>query len=333
MDIKENIFELKNITIDYKMKMFSLRAINDVSLNLKRGSITALVGESGSGKTTLATALLNCISEPGEITQGEVIFNGKSGKSCVVNNLDNEGLRLFRWKKVSMVFQGSQSSLNPVYTISAQFKETIKEHDKSFTKEQIYKKSCEVLNIVNLDPNRVLKMYPHELSGGMKQRVIIALSLILEPEFIILDEPTTALDVITQDYIFNILKRINQELGISMLLLTHDIAIVSKYADYVGVMYAGQLMEFGDVFTIFKNHSHPYTEGLIRATPSLASKIEDIESIPGNPINLLEMPEGCPFNPRCKKCFEDCKKKNPHLYNIGENHFAKCHLFNKEEKK
>ncbi|MCQ2742677.1 MAG: ABC transporter ATP-binding protein [Bacilli bacterium] len=321
---KDYIFELKDVTIDYKMKMFSLRANDQVSINLERGKITALVGESGSGKTTLATSLLNCVSEPGEITGGNVLFHSKDGTTLDVAKLSGEDLRLFRWAKVSMVFQGSQSALNPVMTIGAQFAETMKEHDRRFTKEQIKAKSEEVLGIVNLDPDRVLSMYPHELSGGMKQRVMIAFSLLLDPEFIILDEPTTALDVITQDYIFNILKDINVKRGISMLLLTHDIAIVSKYADYIGVMYGGKLMEFGDVYSVFEKKSHPYTEGLIKATPSLICDISEIESIPGHSPSFMEKVSGCLFNPRCKYAKEECSKEVPEMYEISSDHCARC---------
>lgn len=323
----ENIVELKNISVEYQMKMFHLRAVDDVSLNIKRNSITALVGESGSGKTTLASTILNCLVEPGVLVGGSVIYKGNDEKEMIVNELSHEELRRFRWSKVAMVFQGAQSSLNPVTTIYQQFKETMRVHSPKITKEEVLSKSKKVLSIVNLDPDRILKMYPHELSGGMKQRVMIAFSLLLDPELIILDEPTTALDVITQEYIFSILKRINKEFNISMLLLTHDMGIVAKYSDYLGVMYAGKLMEYGTTEEVFEKRYHPYTNQLINATPSLHLPVSQIKSIEGNPPNMLDLPSGCPFSPRCLKVMEICKQKISNDYTVKENHIAKCHLY------
>ncbi len=322
----DNIVELKNICVEYKMKLFSLRAVDGVNLAVKRGAITALVGESGSGKTTLASTVLNCLTEPGELVGGEVVFYGKD-ETVTVNSLSYEQLRRFRWSKVSMVFQGAQSSLNPVNTIYEQFRETIKVHKPKATKQEIAEKCEKVLNIVNLDAARVLKMYPHELSGGMKQRIMIAFSLILDPELIILDEPTTALDVITQEYVFSILKKINRELGISMLLLTHDMGIVAKYSDYLGVMYAGKLMEYGRTEDVFREGYHPYTGQLIGATPSLYLPITAIKPIKGNPPDLLNLPKGCPFCERCEKAIEVCGEKSAPDYEIKTGHFVKCHLY------
>lgn len=183
-----------------------------------------------------------------------------------------------------------------------------------------------MLKIVNLDPDRTLKMYAHELSGGMKQRVMIAFSLLLNPDLIILDEPTTALDVITQDYILNILKRINREMGTSMLLLTHDIAVVAKFADYVGVMYAGKLVEYGDTLAVFEKKLHPYTAGLINATPSLYADLEGLKPIGGNPPDFVNLPKGCVFHPRCPKCMEVCKNYMPPDTFDSSGHLVKCHL-------
>ncbi len=322
---KENIVEIENLSIHYKMKNCTLKAINNVSLNIKKGKITALVGESGCGKTTLSTGIINCITSPGEIVAGEIKFFDDD-EVINVEKLNAKEINAFRWEKVSMVFQGAQSSLNPLMTIEKQFMETMRVHRKKITKQEMLDKIYEVLKIVNLDADRILKMYPHELSGGMKQRVMIAFSLLLDPKLIILDEPTTALDVITQDYIFSILLKINREMNISMLLLTHDIGVVANYSDYVAVMYAGQVMEYGPVEEIFDDKIHPYTRGLINSTPSLIADLNTMKSIEGMPPNLLNLPTGCPFNPRCKRKNEICEKENPCLSNINNEHYFRCHL-------
>ncbi len=346
----ENLFEIKNVSIEYKLRKYSLRAVNDVTLNIKKGKITALVGESGSGKTTLASSLINCISEPGVIVSGEVIYYHddeylKSMSSTVdhdrymttdIAKLKEKELNLYRWKETSMVFQGAQSSLNPLMTIYDQFYETLAVHKleklgyKEF-KKYAENKMKEVLQIVNLDYERVSIMYPHELSGGMKQRVMIAFALLLNPKLIILDEPTTALDVITQDYIFRILKRVNVEQGVSMLLLTHDVGIVAKFSDYIGVMYAGQLMEYGTTEEVFEKRYHPYTDGLISATPSLIVDNKTLKSIPGQTPDLKNLPTGCVFNPRCSKCMERCKTQTPKRHYLANGHEILCHLYDKEE--
>lgn len=316
--LNENIVEIKNAVIDYPLKKYTIRAVTGVDINLKRGKITALVGESGSGKTTLASSILHCISEPGVLSEGEVNFYPASGGCVAVHALTDKQINAFRWEKVSMVFQAAQSALNPVYTISQQFKETVSEHRFKWTKEQLKNKIAEVFDYVKLDYNRVANCYPHELSGGMKQRVMIAFSLLLDPELIILDEPTTALDVITQDYIFGILKRINVEKGISMLLMTHDIGIVAKFADYVGVLYAGRLMEYGSVYEVFRERKHPYTRGLISATPSLKGDLSALKPIAGNPPDLRALPSGCVFSPRCPFCKEECTLSEPAVAELGE---------------
>lgn len=342
----ENLFEIKNVSIEYKLRKYSLRAVNKVSLNIKKGKITALVGESGSGKTTLASSLINCISEPGVIVEGEVLYyhNEDSLKDMTSTVKDEDGyvtdiaklnqkeLNFYRWKETSMVFQGAQSSLNPLMTIYDQFYETLAVHKiekigyKEFKKYAV-EKMKEVLSIVNLDYERVSVMYPHELSGGMKQRVMIAFALLLDPKLIILDEPTTALDVITQDYIFKILKKVNVEKGVSMLLLTHDVGIVAKFSDYIGVMYAGQLMEYGTTEEVFEKRYHPYTDGLISATPSLIADNKTLKSIPGQTPNLRELPSGCVFNPRCSKCMQICKEKSPKRHYLENKHEILCHLY------
>lgn len=318
------IAEFRNVSIDYSLRRCSLHAVRNVDLTLEEGKITALVGESGSGKTTLATSLINCISEPGVISGGNVLFYDE-GKEIDVGALGHAEINRFRWKKVSMVFQGAQSALNPVVRIVDQFYETLQvHHDGKLSREDAMKICRDCLDIVNLDAERVLQSYPHELSGGMKQRVMIAFALLLEPRAVILDEPTTALDVITQDYIFSILQRINRERGIAMLLLTHDIAVVSKYADYVAVMYGGRIMQFGRTEDVFRRMEHPYTRGLISATPSLIKSLEEMRPIPGSPPNLLDMPSGCVFHPRCTLADGRCACEEPPSFALENGGTVKC---------
>lgn len=323
----ENIVEFRHVCIDYPLKKYTLHAVHDVSLDIKRGKITALVGESGSGKTTLSSALIQCISEPGIIASGEILFYGKEEKEPIhVETLKDKALRKFRWNKISMVFQAAQSALNPVMTVREQFFETLREHGDTSSAEEKESKCRKLLEYVKLDVDRVFESYPHELSGGMKQRVMIAFSLLLDPELIILDEPTTALDVITQSYIFNLLKQINREMGISMLIMTHDISVVAKFADYVSVMYGGRLMEYGTVRHVFKRRSHPYTAGLIGATPSIIQDISGIRPIEGKPPDIRNLPKGCVFWPRCEKCFDLCKTEDPETVCFADGSKCKCHL-------
>ncbi|MDD5294100.1 MAG: ABC transporter ATP-binding protein [Candidatus Izemoplasmatales bacterium] len=324
----EKIVEFRNISIDYELKRAPLHAVKDVTLPIIRGKITALVGESGSGKTTLASSLLEVISAPGRVVSGDIMYYGQ--KSPInVTLLNEQALNRFRWKEISMVFQGAQSALNPIQTIRDHFRETYFVHHPKMKKQDAFaradRKAIELLTFVNLDSERILPMYPHELSGGMKQRVMIAFCLLLDPKVIILDEPTTALDVIVQGYIFKILKRINVELGISMLLLTHDIGVVAKFADYVGVMYGGRLMEYGTTREVFKEKLHPYSTGLIQSTPSLMVPIKDMKPIHGSPPDIYNLPHGCIFHPRCPHVMPICKESEPRDYQLGQ-HMVKCFL-------
>lgn len=318
----EPLVEVRGLTIEFPMRSGLLRAVNEADFVIPKGQITALVGESGSGKSTMASAIMRAISVPGRVAGGSITFDGRD-----VMSLGKKELQAYKWEQVSMVFQAAQNALNPVVRIKDQIMETFRAHSKSYTEKQMMDKARNLFDYVRLDPDRVLNSFPHELSGGMKQRVMIAFSLLLDPQLVILDEPTTALDVITQAYIFDILKKIHVDMNITMLLLTHDIGVVAKAADRVGVMYAGNVVEAGDVYDMFKRPKHPYTEKLMKAVPSLYEDVSERKGIPGSPPDLLNMPPGCPFHPRCEYAHAKCKEENPIKVYTPAGHEVACHLY------
>jgi peptide/nickel transport system ATP-binding protein len=323
-NIIEPLVEVKGLTIEFPVRSGLLRAVNEADFVIPKGKITALVGESGSGKSTMASAIMRAITVPGRVSGGSITFDGRD-----VMSLGKKELQAYKWEQVSMVFQAAQNALNPVVRIKEQIMETFLAHARSkpYTEKQMTERARNLLDYVRLDPDRVLNSFPHELSGGMKQRVMIAFSLLLDPKLVILDEPTTALDVITQAYIFDILKKIHKEMNITMLLLTHDIGVVAKTADRVGVMYAGNVVEAGDVFDMFKRPKHPYTAKLMKAVPSLYEDVSERKGIPGSPPDLLDMPPGCPFHPRCDYAHDKCRKHNPIKVYTPAGHEVACHLY------
>ncbi len=318
--MKSNCIEVKDLTVEFKKPRGILKAVNHVDFDLREGCVTALVGESGSGKSTLAFTMLNMVNASGKVTSGKVLYDGAN-----ILEFKNDKLLKYRWKDVSMIFQSAQSSLNPLMTVRQHFWETYLIHNPNAKEEEMIGHFRQLLEDVRLDPDRVLKLYPHELSGGMKQRVMIAFSMLLNPRVIILDEPTTALDVITQDYIFSILDKIHNETDVSMLLLTHDIGVVAKVADRIAVMYAGRIVEVGDIFTVFAETAHPYANALITAAPSLLDTMDDKEPIKGAPPDLIDLPSGCAFHPRCAYATEKCRGEVPSLVEVSEDHYAACH--------
>lgn len=312
------LLSVRDLMVEFALGRGILRAINRASLDVYPGEVMAVVGESGSGKTTLAFSILNLVPPPGRITDGEILFDDKD-----VLSLSPEELRKYRWKEVSMVFQAAQNTMNPVMRIADQMIDTVSAHEK-MPKGKIVERASELLEMMRLEPSQVLHSYPHELSGGMKQRAVIATSLILDPKMLILDEPTTALDVVTQAYILDILADVREKLRLTMMLLTHDMSIVAKLADRVAVVYAGRIMEVGKIEEIFYDARHPYTIGLIKAAPSLIGDISDKKPIPGSPPDLLNPPPGCPFHPRCAYATERCREE-PELEDIGGERLVACH--------
>lgn len=322
----KNIVDIRALSVEFPMLNGTIHAVNNVDFTIPRHTIAALVGESGSGKSTLATALMNMVSSPGRVTSGEIYYNGTD-----ILTLSAKQLRAYKWEHVSMVFQAAQNTLNPLLTVKQQMEETIRVHaTDTVSEETVNETLVRLLDCVRLEPERVLGCYPHELSGGMKQRVMIAFAMLLSPQLIILDEPSTALDVITQDYIFDILKKIFAEMDMTMLLLTHDIAIVAKVAERVSVMYAGEIIESGDVYSIFSNPGHAYTRQLIEAAPSLIGSLEERKGIVGSPPDMVNPPSGCAFCPRCGSPLPLCPNEKPPITQLGKDHYVRCHRHTRE---
>jgi peptide/nickel transport system ATP-binding protein len=317
---KNFIYEVENLTVEYVLRNLSVKAVNDVSIKIRKGEVLGIVGESGSGKTTLALSLLNLVPPPGRITSGRIIFD----EDIDILSLKGEDLRKFRWKQVSMVFQGALNSFNPVLRIGDQMLETMKEHGVT-NKEEALERASVLLKLVRLDPERTMKAFPHELSGGMKQRAMIAMSLLLNPRALILDEPTTALDVISQKYILDVLSDLRRKLRITMILLTHDLAICAELADRIAVTYAGKIVEIAKTEDLFLRPRHPYSAGLIQATPSVLGDVKSLKPIPGSPPDMFNLPTGCAFNPRCPFAVDSCRKSVPRLEEVSEDRFIACH--------
>jgi peptide/nickel transport system ATP-binding protein len=298
-----------------------------VSFDLQEGESLALIGESGSGKTTLGVALVRLLPASASVTHGEVIFYDASGDATDLIDLDAEELRRFRWRDCAMVFQSALNALNPVMRIRDHFRDTYRAHrpdGKALSDHALLERAEECLRFVQLDPERVLKSFPHELSGGMRQRVMIGLGLLLRPRVLILDEPTTALDVLTQRAIIEVLRKLKEELKFAMIFVSHDLSLAAELADRVATMYAGRIVEIGSVRDSFYHPRHPYTVGLLHAVPTLAGEHEDLASIPGTPPDLIDLPSGCKFHPRCPYATEQCLREDPPLIDVGPRHFAAC---------
>ncbi|HHT48685.1 MAG TPA: ABC transporter ATP-binding protein [Firmicutes bacterium] len=312
--------EVKKIKLYYFTSKGVIHALDGVSFELRAGETLGVVGESGCGKTTLGTALLNMPTPPGRIVAGEIRLDGVD----ILKLNENELRKQIRWEKMAMVFQGAMNCLTPVYTIRKQMMETILSHRK-MAKEEAEARIIKYLNLVGLSAD-VLRRYPHELSGGMKQRIVIATALFLEPQIVICDEPTTALDVVVQAQIINLLKKLKQQLKLSFIFITHDLATEAEVADRILVMYAGKVAEIGTNEQIYgpRGAAHPYTQLLMAATPRLRQKVDQLAFIPGTPPDLLAPPAGCRFHLRCPQVMARCRQEEPPLIEIEPAHTVAC---------
>lgn len=294
-----------------------VKAVDGVNLQLSGSESMGIVGESACGKSTLGAALMRSMQPPGKIVGGTIMLNDND----ILKMAEQEFNGSVRWKKIAMVFQGAMNALDPVYSVESQLQEILKEHGFGGNVEE---KISESLSAVGLDPS-VARRYPHELSGGMKQRVVIAMALLLEPDLLIADEPTTALDVLVQSQIIVLLKRLRKEKGITIILITHDLALVTQLADRIGIMYAGQLVEVGSADEVYKSPKHPYTQALIAAVPRLRSKEKKINFVAGSPPSLLSPPAGCRFYARCPHAMDVCKKDPPEF--PTKTGYVRCWLY------
>ena len=308
-----NINELK---VYYFTKRGVVRAVDGVSLSISRGEVLGLVGESGSGKSTLGISLLGLIPPPGRIVGGSIVFDGVE-----LTKLSDDEFAKIRGKRISMIFQDPMTSLNPLMKIGDHLMETIMVHE-NVPKNEARERSIKALEEVGIPPER-FNDYPHQFSGGMRQRVMIALAILLNPDLIIADEPTTALDVIVQAQIIDLLNNLRKRHNMSILLISHDIGVVSEIADKIAVMYAGHLVEMADANKILEDPLHPYTSALLRAVPLIESKSEKLYYIPGSPPDLVKPPRGCRFHPRCPYAKDICRTREPRTVNIKD-HIVKC---------
>ncbi|WP_288007655.1 ABC transporter ATP-binding protein [Thermofilum sp.] len=315
------LLKVEGLTVAYESNGKRLLAVNDANLEILQGEIFGLAGESACGKTTLASSILRLIKPPGRILKGRVVFDGVD-----LLSLDEEEFRKIRWEKIAYIPQASMNALNPVMRIYDQILDVVKAHRKDFSEDEIRKRAEEIFASVGLAPD-VLKMYPHELSGGMRQRVIIAMSLILNPKLLIADEPTTALDVVVQRGIIQLLKEINMKFGTTVLLITHDMAVHAQIVDRLAIMYAGKIVEIGPVKEMFEKPLHPYTQLLIASIPRAGEK-RKLAGIPGLPPDLRNPPPGCMFHPRCPFMIQGkCDRVEPVLQQVAINRKVACHLY------
>jgi peptide/nickel transport system ATP-binding protein len=319
VDPTKPLLEVDRLVMRYKIKAGEVSAVEDVSFTVHQGEAVGLVGESGCGKTSVALSLLRLLPSNAEYVSGEIRLNGED-----LLFLSNEEMRQRRWKEISMVFQGAMNSWNPVYRVGDQIRETLDTHYRGVMNYDDQRTHMEKLfSAVGLPPT-MLDRYPHEYSGGMRQRAVIAMALACSPQLIIADEPTTALDVIVQDQILKELKRIQQDLGMSIIYISHDIAVIAEVTDSLGVMYAGKLVEYGPTASVFARPRHPYAYLLLRSTPSISGPRRQLAPLEGEPPDLLDPPTGCRFHPRCPFATDQCVHDEPPLEEIGGGHRVAC---------
>ncbi len=315
----EPLLDVENLSVSYLTETADIRAVAKVNLSVQAGEFLGIVGESGCGKSTLLFAIAQLLSPPAEVTSGRVVFRGQD----LVRLTDNE-LRLVRWRDYSVVMQSAMNALNPMKSIGAQFKDTLRAHER-VSADAIRTRSAEVLHLVGIDATH-LDSYPHQLSGGMRQRAMIAMALLFTPQLVIMDEPTSALDVVAQRSLMTQIKELQQKLGFAVMFVTHDMSVIANYSDRLMVMYAGQVAELGATRSIFERPLHPYSKGLLDAFPSVRGPRRPLIGIPGSPPDLGRPPTGCRFHPRCSEVMTQCITTEPELYSVDETE-VRCLLY------
>ncbi|ASI92831.1 MULTISPECIES: ABC transporter ATP-binding protein [Vibrio] len=313
------LVDVRNLCVDYVTFDGKVRAVNNVSFHINRGEILGLAGESGCGKSTIAYSLMRLHRPPALISEGEILFEGQD-----VLKMDDDELRNFRWKDTSMVFQSAMNCLNPVKTIEYQFFDIFDAHGLVSSREESIEKAKELLRIVDIPTERLFD-YPHQFSGGMRQRVVIAMALALNPKLLIMDEPTTALDVVVQREILQKVYELKERFGFSILFITHDLSLMVELCDRIGIMYSGQLVELAPSKIILQQPNHPYAHGLGDSFPTLKGELQEMKGIPGSPLDLKNVPSGCRFAPRCFKATAQCRTQEPNLVSLGESRWVACH--------
>ena len=317
--MSEKILDIKEERLSFFTPAGEVKALNGVSFTMNQGDVLGIVGESGSGKSVTAYSVMGLTAYPGKLVGGNVWFNGHE-----IENMKEKDFRKIRGSEVSIIFQDPMTSLNPVYTIGNQLREAILLHTDR-NREQANARALEMLQLVGVnEPEKRLKQYPHELSGGMRQRVMIAMALACEPDILIADEPTTALDVTIQAQILELMQELQKKLGMAIIMITHDLGVIADMCDEIIVMYAGRICERGTADEIFYNPRHEYTKGLLRSIPRLDSKHEKLIPIAGSPVDLTNMPKGCAFASRCDKCMKICLNELPEELPINDEHLASC---------
>lgn len=321
------LLNIQNLHLSFFTPAGEVKALNDVSLQLHEGDVLGIVGESGSGKSVTAYSIMGLTASPGRIVSGSIEFNGHR-----IDQMSEKELRKVRGKEVSIIFQDPMTSLNPVYSIGNQITEVIRLHTGK-TAAEAKARAAELLALVGInEPEKRLRQYPHELSGGMRQRVMIAIALACEPKLLIADEPTTALDVTIQAQILELMTELKTKIGMSIIMITHDLGVVSNMCDRIAVMYAGKIVEYGTAEEVFYDPQHEYTKGLLRSIPKLTdTEHEKLIPIEGQPVDLLNPPAGCPFAPRCRQCMKICLRQMPPYSHYGDVHFSACWLRQQKE--
>ncbi|WZL72540.1 ABC transporter ATP-binding protein [Clostridiaceae bacterium 35-E11] len=320
----KNLLEIKNLKIHYKTDEGVVHAVENLNLTVKNGETLGFVGETGAGKTTTALGIMRLVPEPpGKIVDGEIIFEGED-----LLKKSKKEMRNVLGKDIAMIFQDPMTSLNPVMTVGEQIAEMILLH-QNVSKREAYDMACKMLEKVGIKEERA-KDYPHQFSGGMKQRVVIAIALACNPKLIIADEPTTALDVTIQAQVLDLMKKLKDEFNTSMILITHDLGVVAEICDKVAIMYAGNVVEYASKELLYTQPLHPYTQGLFDSIPDIEKDEERLREIEGLPPDPTELPLGCSFYPRCPKAFNKCSSEKPGIYNINEEHYVQCFLYDSE---